>query len=627
MTKLSPLQVHKSTKRSLPELERLLNHYPIPASPFSYDYGTAGFRYDHKLLPPVLVRMGIFASLRSASLNGEHVGIMVTASHNPESDNGIKLSDSNGGMMSAMWEVKATSLANAPSVKDVLSSLSTELMQKPMVVHIGNDTRIHSRPLAQLAIRACLAMGATVIYHGYVTTPQLHWSVLRSNPQNMPGVVMSCGVGGLEREYLEGIAGAYISLIHTKQYDDSLLELPTSKKRLIPRKNRNIIVDCACGVGGLKVPILNSILRQCEEEGRTWWMDENKEGVAHLVSVNVPGDGPLNENCGAEFVQKNQQVPKIFTEQKKQNNEGVLNGEYSASLDGDADRIVFHYEDKNNDTPSLRLLDGDKIAVLIAIFLQEELTFLEKAVPEASTIRCGVVQTAYANGSSTFFLKNTVKTKVVITKTGVKYVHAAAHSHFDVGIYFEANGHGTILFGPNFYQLLALSEQHLVCTSKDDRSTIAWQRLRVLPRLVNQAVGDALSDLLLVDAILFLKGWTPQIWNSLYVDMPSRQYKVRVRDKSVIVTNENETKVRSPTSLQTALDAALRSLSSSLLTSNDVPPRAFVRPSGTENVVRIYAEARNQNDVAILASELVALVYKFCDGVGEIPDLEVKSNL
>ena len=228
------------------------------------------------------------------------------------------------------------------------------------------------------------------------------------------------------------------------------------------------------------------------------------------------------------------------------------------------------------------------------------------------------------------FCKNTVKTNVAIAKTGVKYVHAAAHSQFDIGIYFEANGHGTILFGSNFYQILGKAEQHLLYASKDNRTTIAWQRLRVLPRLINQAVGDALSDLLLVDAILFLRGWTLQTWNSLYVDIPSRQCKVRVKDRSVVATNENETKATSPSSLQPTLDAAIASLLSSSpspLSSGDAPPRAFVRPSGTENVVRVYAEAATQSDADVLASEAAAIVYKLCDGTGDIPNIVANSKL
>ena len=97
MAKVTPPLVHKPTQQNLPELQRLLSHYPIPAHPFIYDYGTAGFRYDHKLLPLVLLLMGFLTSLRSASSDGEQVCIMITASHNPEEDNGVKLADSNGG--------------------------------------------------------------------------------------------------------------------------------------------------------------------------------------------------------------------------------------------------------------------------------------------------------------------------------------------------------------------------------------------------------------------------------------------------------------------------------------------------------------------------------------------------
>lgn len=39
------------------------------------------------------------------------------------------------------------------------------------------------------------------------------------------------------------------------------------------------------------------------------------------------------------------------------------------------------------------------------------------------------------------------KVPVVCTPTGVKHLHHAA-KHFDIGVYFEANGHGTIIFDP-----------------------------------------------------------------------------------------------------------------------------------------------------------------------------------
>lgn len=159
------------------------------------------------------------------------------------------------------------------------------------------------------------------------------------------------------------------------------------------------------------------------------------------------------------------------------------------------------------------LLDGDKIAALCAVYLRQ---LLDQAGPStAGSVQMGVVQTAYANGASTRFLADTLGLQVRCTNTGacaqraqvvssslpaacgwhprrparpcsswlalpmlrmlashdctpalpqhhacratgVKYLHHEAKA-FDIGIYFEANGHGTILFKPSL--LARLQEQ------------------------------------------------------------------------------------------------------------------------------------------------------------------------
>ena len=92
-------------------------------------YGTAGFRADAGLLQSTLYRMGILAALRSLKTNSSVIGLMITASHNKDSDNGVKIADPSGGMLSQDWEPFADSLANAPSSQQLLHvSLSLSLI-------------------------------------------------------------------------------------------------------------------------------------------------------------------------------------------------------------------------------------------------------------------------------------------------------------------------------------------------------------------------------------------------------------------------------------------------------------------------------------------------------------------
>ena len=114
------------------------------------------------------------------------------------------------------------------------------------------------------------------------------------------------------------------------------------------------------------------------------------------------------------------------------------------------------------------LVDGDKILSLFAVFIKEQLNTLSKEGSENTSssyhARLGVVQTAYANGASTDYLKK-LGLEVVFAPTGVKYLHEKA-AEYDIGIYFEANGHGTIIFSESFLCWLEARYQELSSVSK-----------------------------------------------------------------------------------------------------------------------------------------------------------------
>jgi phosphoacetylglucosamine mutase len=85
---------------------------------------------------------------------------------------------------------------------------------------------------------------------------------------------------------------------------------------------------------------------------------------------------------------------------------------------------------------------------------------------------------------------------------------------------------------------------------------------------------------------------------------------VKVKDRAVIITTPDETRVASPSSLQEAIDTEVGKYKGG---------RAFVRPSGTEDVVRVYAEASSQQSADALAQAVCVLVYHLAGGVGPEP--------
>uniref|UniRef100_A0A2P2I430 Phosphoacetylglucosamine mutase n=1 Tax=Hirondellea gigas TaxID=1518452 RepID=A0A2P2I430_9CRUS len=520
----------------------------------TFNYGTAGFRTKADDLETVLFRMGVLAVVRSKAMKA-HIGMMITASHNPACDNGVKIVDPRGEMMAVAWEEHATVLANAEDlqlVAAVQQLLQQENInqQQPAIVVVGRDTRPSSDVLHAAAVAGVRAVGGQVVECGVVTTPILHYRVVCANDGGSYGTPTNEG-------YSKKLADAFLKLQGTGGSQS--------------RYSSGLQFDGANGVGGCQMSIMAPSL------AAALTITQYNDGK---------GDGVLNYKCGADHVKTTQSWPGGVP---------ATAGTRCVSVDGDADRVIYSFLDSNG---AFHLLDGDRIATLIAGYLKQLLTRAQVS------LKLGLIQTAYANGASTQYINGTLGVPVGCAKTGVKFLHHMALD-YDIGVYFEANGHGTVLFSD--------AAKKSIREAAAAGNSVA-ERLCSVIDVINETVGDAISDMLLVEVILKEQDWSVEDWNKQYTDLPNRLVKVLVADRSVISTTNAERSCVTPAALQPAIDNLLRS--TEFATAN---ARAFCRPSGTEDVVRVYAEASTRELADSLSTKVSQLVFDHAGGVGARP--------
>lgn len=87
---------------------------------------------------------------------------------------------------------------------------------------------------------------------------------------------------------------------------------------------------------------------------------------------------------------------------------------------------------------------------------------------------------------------------------------------------------------------------------------------------------------------------------------------LRFQDRNVITTKDAERKCVSPTGLQDEIDGIVSKYNSG---------RSFVRPSGTEDIVRVYAEAGTKDEADKLAAEVAQKVHELAGGIGSPPEI------
>ncbi|KAG5940171.1 hypothetical protein E4U53_007659 [Claviceps sorghi] len=524
--------------------------YPIVAG-HTYRYGTAGFRMRSDLLSGVSFRVGLLAALRSRALHGYAIGVMITASHNPAPDNGVKIVDPMGEMLEREWEEYATKLVNCSTDQELLDAykaLAARLRidcNSPGRVVYGRDTRPSGHTLAGALTAALNATATEYTDCRILTTPQLHYITRCVNTEGTPKAYGEPSEVG----YYKKFADAFVRALKGRKIDGPLT------------------IDCANGVGG---PKFSEMLKYIPKDA----------GLrVKLVNDDVLQPEILNLDCGADFV-KTRQRPPITP--------GPLPNTRCCSLDGDADRLVYHWFDPIH---GFFMLDGDRIATLFATFITE----LVFSAGLTHVLEIGVIQTAYANGASTTYIRRRLSLPVVCTPTGVKYLHSAA-CKFDIGIYFEANGHGTVVFSPDAVKAFRETEPQSPA-QKDALDTLA-----AVSDLINQTVGDAFSDLLMVEVALAHKVWTLKDWSQTYPDLPNRLVRVNVRNKDFFRAIDAERRLSHPRGAQDDIDNVVMKYNAG---------RAFARASGTENICRVYAEAATNSEADELAQKVARIVERY----------------
>jgi phosphoacetylglucosamine mutase len=280
------------------------------------------------------------------------------------------------------------------------------------------------------------------------------------------------------------------------------------------------------------------------------------------------------------------------------------------SYDGDADRTVYYRVERNSEDADL--FEGDKLGALYALFCQKTLTKiveLQRKVSSAVTLQedftkwsIGAALTAYANGSAQKYYKDDLKVVLKIEPTGVKYLHVAAE-HFDIGIYFESNGHGTVVFHPEklaeLEHAIATVQQVQGKTDEEKKDILSLlQHLKLLYYFLieaNQGVGDAISNFLQIETALAALKMNAADWKALYKDLVNANTKIVVKNRFAVKVNYDQSKVTEPADIQPKIEE---------ICSKYEMGRAFIRPSGTEDICRVYVEATKLEDLKAIQQQI-----------------------
>ncbi|KAM0678200.1 hypothetical protein BDAP_001215 [Binucleata daphniae] len=595
-------------------------------------FGTAGYRGKSDVLLQTITRASLLALIRSATFCGKTIGIMITASHNKKEDNGIKIIDHNGDYIDKNLENFCDEIVNSKDLYKTLCKIHRKIgnmrdfgCASQPVVAIGRDTRESGEYFVNEIKKILEICGCRIIDYGIVTTPELHYNVRNSNTDRRAVVG--------QNDYINYIVIWYKKL-----------------SCLVQSKNFDICVDCAHGVGGLVIDKLSKIIdnkkiriinsqNDIEQKEKQVLGSTDSCGNITKDDVFMPNKDLLNYRCGADYVITNNTPPDNI-------NVDSQTIKRCASFDGDADRLVYF-----TCKPNFAVVGGDRTAV----FLAHKISNLTKDLD----ISVGVVLSYYSNSAAISSIPKNVR--CVLSNTGVKNFIKLSRS-FDIGIFFEPNGHGSVTFSEHVLLMMKQKIGEKINTDNQDqnnqdkfqpdpvndsnidiknntRLNVAQQSdqkfefvkiadnekqikneeqvkqlknieiLHAMSKLFDPCVGDAVANFLVIEALI--KKDSLDEFVHLYKDLPTRMISVKVKRKEIFVM-ASDIEIVEPKKLKEEMEKLCHKYKG----------RSFVRPSGTENIIRVFAEAKNTSSCDKLCVNVAQAVYNLCDGIGSHPEIK-----
>lgn len=543
-----------------PKINELMNILKIEPNA---TYGTSGFRKESSSgeLIPIIHRCTLFSYNHSINnykvvLNNKELyfcpqstGIIITASHNPIKDNGIKLISTNGRLLNE----KEIEICEEFVNKKINNFFNNEMG----ILLVFRDTRPSGEELIKEIEKIGKLINYKIINCGIVSTPLAHFIVYEFNKQLKILNNLSDPLNKLTQSIKK--KGLKINIPSIENIKEKYFQIMKNFLNFIPSLNNNpnlslefdylkIYYDSANGVSENIINSFNKII--------------NKD----FMKLITPS-GILNENCGAEYF-KYYGLPSNFNFNNKKD-------ELLVSFDGDMDRIIFLKENY--------IFDGDDLIVNFSEFILN--TFNKNKIKA----NIGIIISDYTNlGCFNFLNKlslnikkksnNLLKINIIRAKTGIaNFINEGLK--YDLSIYFEPNGHGGIIFSNEFYFPEEINCKDLLII-KESRN------------IFHPLIGDPLSVLLFSLKIGF--------FNKKFEKTPSILKNIHLNNKDIL----------NKLNLNIKLFEDLKCICKEckIKENHFIKNRIFIRPSGTEPLIRIFIESECENNIKVISKQIDELL-------------------